>query len=76
MTTPSAWQDIETAPKDRTLWLVEDGALSGLRVAHQEMGWWVPDKRYEAGGYWQGVSNILAPTHWMPLPDPPEVRHV
>lgn len=70
------WQPIETAPKDGTLiWLIEDGKPLGLLVAHHVSGFWVPDARYQSGGYWAAVdsANVLHPSHWMPLPAAPHV---
>ena len=63
------WQPIETAPKDGTLILVWDGrqAFSGFwgRVSHplNPLGW--------VGGHCQ-INHITQPTHWMPLPSPPQ----
>lgn len=59
-----AWQPIETAPKDGTniIGLTQWGALEI---------WYVRDA-YE-GEYWQDYSDSEPdPTHWLPLPAPPE----
>ena len=74
------WQPIETAPKDgRLLWLIEDGEEWGLGRVYQFSGYWMEDSHYRGGGYWayqlapsagKGVA-VAAPTHWMPIPDPP-----
>ena len=59
------WQPIKTAPHDRVPVLVYDGGyLDGsdqvvFTATHE--GWW---KR--PGGY------LCEPTHWMPLPEPPQ----
>jgi hypothetical protein len=65
----SKWQDIETAPKDGT----EIWAYAGEQA---RMKW------IEGSGYalwvWadEALSEIdpdpIQPTHWMPLPEPPE----
>lgn len=58
------WQPIETAPRDGTSILL---LQSGCRyVAHWSVyvEQWVVDKGAAQGNY---------PTHWQPLPDPPEV---
>lgn len=78
----SEWQPIETAPKDGTLVLLTIGTHTGVgrwavisrrdtlndtdddvAVFDYEFGWRSPnDKRI----------NGKQPTHWMPLPQPPE----
>jgi hypothetical protein len=66
------WQPIETAPKDRRIRMFVDG--------EEKHGRWDDDKyakkprphwRWE-GGY--SITNVRTnqPTHWMPLPAPPE----
>lgn len=70
------WQPIETAPKDGIAILVH---IPGDRRPVQE-AWWALS--YEGGpGYWStpfgpnGRGYIIladSPTHWMPLPPPPE----
>ena len=52
---------IETAPKDGTIVILEDGASATLDVAHwsPEAGKWV-DKN--------GEPSKIQPTHWYPLP--------
>jgi hypothetical protein len=61
----SEWKPIETAPKDGTWVLLARGGITG-RIACL----W--DKDY-AG--WMNVRagyEFRAPTHWMPLPEPPK----
>jgi hypothetical protein len=67
------WQPIDTAPKDGRVILIltergnvyspcqwENGEIS-------ENGFWL---------WWQDepawLTEVVNPTHWMPLPDPPE----
>lgn len=67
------WQPIETAP-EKTLVLVYgewDGELHGgdgtkeVHKARFEWGeWWIDGGEYYA-------SHVRNPTHWMPLPEPP-----
>lgn len=62
----SQWQPIETAPKTGERILI----AHGNSVWEDE--WWGDDD-----GYWFECSQSgphwgEAPTHWMPLPDPPE----
>ena len=68
----SEWQSIETAPKDGTLFLGyrdSDGCVrEAYRVQRDDCEMWC------FGGS-SGAENIapwLKPTHWMPLPPPPE----
>lgn len=70
---PALWQPIETAPKDGT-WMIIFVADSPL-YANPFMARW--DKR-PGGGWWAGFDGygeddlVRAPTHWMPLPEPPK----
>lgn len=62
------WQPIETAPKDGTEILAygrkQDGAYF---VAFEYGDWWC------AGPWDEGWCELNhAPTHWMPLPEPPK----
>lgn len=61
------WQPIETAPKDGTLILIAKGGASAWH--NMFAGYWdegLGEFKYHRDGY---VRN---PTHWMPLPPPPE----
>lgn len=62
----SEWQPIETAPKDGTRILMfhprDDGDVN-IRMA-----WWVVDR---FGGHGWSFPSWSGPTHWMPLPEPP-----
>ena len=63
------WRDIEGAPRDGL-------ALIG--------GWWPEGEEYAAGTWWQNIghctkhgvygdwADCAEPTHWQPLPTPPE----
>jgi len=78
----SEWRDISTAPKDGTaIWLLVDGHqyIGYCRPAdwlNKKESWFLkatflrrennPDEIY--GCY----AFDTAPTHWMPLPEPPE----
>jgi hypothetical protein len=65
----SEWQPIETATKDSTRrWLFFPYKHSDDQ---QCVGWWDDDY-----GCWidHRDSNISDPTHWMPLPEPPDGR--
>lgn len=68
------WQPIETAPKDGTaIWLFEatDWPVCGVyRVISGEdfhwEGWLYADELLS-----EVKPDGLTPTHWMPLPEPP-----
>lgn len=56
------WQPISTAPKDQAILGHNDGMI---RIVMWESGQWVQiGATIEAGWF--------SPTHWMPLPEPPE----
>jgi len=56
----SEWQPIATAPKDWT---------NILFFADEDIGicWWDVD-----AGAWKSAYRDEYPTHWQPLPEPPE----
>lgn len=59
----SEWQPIETAPKDGTEILVfDDGAYIVTP--------WIEGD--DQSGWWDNGFMDPPPTHWMPLPAPPE----
>jgi hypothetical protein len=59
------WNDIKTAPKNQSV-LVNVGGK--VLVAHYKLNW----------GAWQAeychddMGSIPEPTHWQPLPEPPQ----
>jgi len=67
---PAAWQPIETAPKDRTSVLIfspdasDKGIMVGVFVQYSDEEYWVDAVDGEMIDAW--------PTHWMPLPEPPD----
>jgi len=73
-----AWQPIETAPKDRVVLLYRPTAFAWALVA---TGMWCAQETHKrprpywklwpiAGNQWD--ARAWEPTHWMPLPEPPE----
>ena len=70
------WQPIATAPKDHDGLLLTDGnqVSQGGWVSQLDQG---ADYEGQSGapspGWWS-VDGIEKPTHWMPLPAPPEVQ--
>lgn len=71
MTFDEWWQPIETAPKDGTYSVYWDG--TSMEILNEPprcaLGKWMPD----ANG-WCGSSRSFYPTHWMPLPAPPQEK--
>lgn len=71
------WLPIESAPRDKTLVLLS-GHRSDISSFTDVSGPWIGHYYSTAGGpvgpiYWFQVprDGMIAPTHWMPLPDPP-----
>lgn len=59
----SEWQKIATAPKDGTLIIVSSPRWRDSDVAR----WW-PDGIWHYGDHFRASD----PTHWQPLPTPPQ----
>jgi hypothetical protein len=59
----SAWQPIATAPSDGRKILVIGGWRTEAEIQKADGEWWRMRKR---GG------GTAQPTHWMPLPEPPD----
>lgn len=83
----SDWQPIATAPKMRVLLLfavsdvADDGTVRNWKMATGSYHTGYEDERSKERGYspwsWDGHQlkvYELHPTHWMPLPDPPDGR--
>ena len=72
----SGWKPIETAPKDGTVILVGVWGF-GPDIASASWNgkfWDMEIYGYEYCGYeYCGDPEFSDPTHWMPLPSPPEV---
>ncbi len=76
----SEWQPIETAPKDGQhvlLAITEDGppglgyVSEGYYEEDGDRGW------YSANTHWtDSYDGSLFPSHWMPLPKPPEAAPI
>lgn len=76
----SDWQPIETAPRDGTeidLWTRDEDGFPGRipdgawRTRDGLTGWYARSER----GWMRIEEFAYEPTHWMPLPAPPEVSH-
>ena len=69
------WQPIETAPKDGTRILVYNGSI--YVAAWEEATMTLKEKKdwvyscYSLNG-WNYYEIVYEPTHWMPLPKPPD----
>lgn len=65
----SAWQPIETAPKDGTRIMAYIA-----RIEHTLIIYWEPDTDSEP--HWSDEEGFewTDLTHWMPLPDPPRAQ--
>jgi hypothetical protein len=69
----TGWRDIETAPKDGTEVLLFGKALYGREV--MKVCWWSNRAAWQIAETVSGATPIFnEPTHWMPLPQPPEPR--
>ena len=67
MTDANGWQTIETAPRDRAILTFAPQA-----AARYAVGWFLKDMN-DAGAVivtWRDDGET--PTHWAPLPPPPE----
>lgn len=75
MNDETPWQDIETAPKD--VWIITWNGEEvqpmrwGKDHASPYDGWCFADHVW-GGVLYEGVNEVdIEPTHWMPLPPPP-----
>lgn len=69
------WKTIDTAPKDGTaILLCCAGCTPSTGAFDNRLGWVdfnLDD--HEAREIWVDSMTTWSPTHWMPLPPPPEV---
>jgi len=74
----SPWEPIETAPKDGSrimVWIPDTLSQYGnvVTAAHAAFACWYPKE-----SFWVAedplIASVQTPTHWMPLPPPPEQR--
>ena len=74
------WQPIETAPRDGTIidvWLgdadMRDVEFYCTHGTRRSPGWWFSNGKFRPlGGLEPAMTVFVTPTHWMPLPNPPE----
>ena len=62
------WQPIETAPKGGTF-LVWLGEIDRIQETHVGIARWHSNIKFISGRF---DFDLAPPTHWMPLPEPPE----
>lgn len=67
------WEPIDTAPKDGQclVWVETEDGGDVMRLTRDERGVWIYDHEpiYCAAFY-------MNPTHWMPLPAPPQEHSI
>lgn len=74
----SKWQPIATAPKDGTQLLGYCDYAQNGRAFWVAM--WIDDADELDGGFWldagkqDSMSRDAEPTHWQPLPEPPDAE--
>lgn len=71
------WQPIKTAPKDETVILLFGGGIVAPGFFHiGEWRFWdggtTDDYEGDSAGFFNGWISGHGPSHWMPLPAPPE----
>ena len=68
------WQPIETAPKDGTEFVMLDAAIKCVAVGRwdSDVAWRNAALRAGEPLIYPSWFPLCAPTHWMPLPAPPE----
>jgi len=78
VTTPVApvWQTIDSAPKDGTSILALDPDMHGRPFTARWAKAFSPDHYVEShsGWYAEGYDKRCKPTHWQPLPQPPQAE--
>lgn len=62
----SAWQDISTAPKDRTVVLV---FIPLFKMSTRQPAFWNGKDWIHS---WDHEPLAMPPSHWQPLPEPPD----
>lgn len=72
----SEWQPIETAPQDGTdilLGYFNEPAYEGASIGYScEVAFWHAGHNKWCGRVLLNAEGPFAPTHWMPLPLPPD----
>lgn len=74
----SAWQPIETAPRDGTYVLVGRDMGEPWGFVRGTGCWWGDGRDFVSGWICRGISDppgelgLGSPTHWAPIPSPPK----
>ena len=76
----TGWQPISTAPKDGTMVLLaeidpDEPETLWDKYGHIDIGCWERSERdpaFTVEGWASNYGRIDDPTHWMPLPAPPD----
>lgn len=72
------WQPIETAPKDKDIWVYGTAKVwsnSDEFLWQGQSGWNSEDSSWWTTSHDDcGEVLIVKPSHWMPLPQPPEAE--
>lgn len=65
------WQDIASAPKDGTVFVGHDADTKTSHVT-----WWEVTLRrwYDPDNHYYSETEPFEPSHWLPLPTPPETN--
>jgi hypothetical protein len=67
-----SWQPISTAPLNKTTVALLHADANGM--LSYGIGWYMPMDCWRGWDYQRlGPGTYIAPTHWTPLPEPPEV---
>lgn len=69
----AGWHPIATAPKGGTNIILSDGSLvsEGGWISAADQGA-EPEEEFRIAAGWWSLETIEHPTHWQPLPSPPE----
>lgn len=69
------WQPIESAPRDGTRVLVCTGPVGAFKVRRYYVTHWLSRQHDRFGNGWSfDGDGFINPTHWRPLPPPPETK--
>jgi Protein of unknown function (DUF551) len=67
----SEWKDIATAPKDGRS-ILTFAPMTGNGHDGIQVNYWVDKSEHPWGDKWWRSSTLNPPTHWQPMPEPPQ----